>query len=125
LTTFDPIHDFLRCSSVFNSLFEVSQPGSHTVPASGFAETQSRSAYSFLDSQGSKLGKEIISSIINLVCPQCGGNMMDYQCGGRCAGTGLPECEEPFLSAKIALDAWPGDPWRNPDLLSLVPGQGK
>lgn len=34
-----------------------------------------------------------ISSIINLVCPQCGGNMMDFQCGGRCGRNWLPEWE--------------------------------
>jgi hypothetical protein len=26
----------------------------------------------------------IISSIINLVCPQCGGRMLEFQCEGRC-----------------------------------------
>src|SRR5689334_1992084 len=26
----------------------------------------------------------IISSIINLVCPQCGGRMSEFQCEGRC-----------------------------------------
>jgi len=26
----------------------------------------------------------VISSIINLVCPQCGGRMLEYQCEGRC-----------------------------------------
>ena len=25
----------------------------------------------------------IISSIINLVCPQCGGSMMEFQCNGQ------------------------------------------
>jgi len=27
---------------------------------------------------------QIISSIINLVCPQCGGRMAEFQCEGRC-----------------------------------------
>jgi hypothetical protein len=35
----------------------------------------------------------IISSIINLVCPQCGGSMMEFQCGGRCRRDWLPEWE--------------------------------
>ena len=26
----------------------------------------------------------VISSIINLVCPQCGGPMSEFQCEGRC-----------------------------------------
>jgi hypothetical protein len=34
-----------------------------------------------------------ISSIINLVCPQCGGNMMEFQCGGRCGRNWLAEWE--------------------------------
>jgi hypothetical protein len=35
----------------------------------------------------------MISSIINLVCPQCGGYMMDFQCCGRCGRNWLPEWE--------------------------------
>jgi len=35
----------------------------------------------------------IISSIINLVCPQCGGSMIEYQCNGRCRKNWLPEWE--------------------------------
>jgi hypothetical protein len=35
----------------------------------------------------------MISSIINLVCPQCGGHMMDFQCFGRCGRNWLPEWE--------------------------------
>ena len=35
----------------------------------------------------------IISSIINLVCPQCGGRMWEYQCEGRCRRNWLPEWE--------------------------------
>ena len=35
----------------------------------------------------------IISSIINLVCPQCGGTMVDFECGGRCERSWLPEWE--------------------------------
>jgi hypothetical protein len=30
----------------------------------------------------------IISSIINLVCPRCGGSMMEFQCNGGCKETG-------------------------------------
>ena len=26
----------------------------------------------------------LISSIINLVCPHCGGRMSEFQCEGRC-----------------------------------------
>jgi hypothetical protein len=35
----------------------------------------------------------LISSIINLVCPQCGGSMMEFQCYGRCRRNWLPEWE--------------------------------
>ena len=35
----------------------------------------------------------IISSIINLVCPQCGGSMVDFDCGGRCERSWLSEWE--------------------------------
>jgi len=35
----------------------------------------------------------MISSIINLVCPQCGGHMMDFECFGRCGRTWLSEWE--------------------------------
>ena len=35
----------------------------------------------------------IISSIINLVCPQCGGSMLEFQCNGRCRRNWLAEWE--------------------------------
>ena len=34
---------------------------------------------------------QIISSIINLVCPQCGGRMAEFQCEGRCCRNWLAE----------------------------------
>lgn len=36
----------------------------------------------------------IISSIIELVRPQCGGSMMEFQCNGRCDRNWLPEWEQ-------------------------------
>ena len=36
---------------------------------------------------------QIISSIINLVCPQCGGRMTEFQCDGRCRKNWLTEWE--------------------------------
>ena len=36
---------------------------------------------------------QIISSIINLVCPQCGGRMSEFQCEGRCCRNWLSEWE--------------------------------
>jgi hypothetical protein len=44
----------------------------------------------------------IISSIINLVCPQCGGRMMEFQCGGRCRRNWLEEWEWANLSVRNA-----------------------
>lgn len=35
----------------------------------------------------------VISSIINLVCPQCGGRMSEFQCDGRCRRNWLAEWE--------------------------------
>ena len=40
-----------------------------------------------------ELNIRIISSIINLVCPQCGGRMSEYQCEGRCRRNWLAEWE--------------------------------
>jgi len=36
---------------------------------------------------------QFISSIINLVCPQCGGRMLEFQCEGRCCRNWLAEWE--------------------------------
>ena len=47
----------------------------------------------------------IISSIINLVCPQCGGSMMEFQCNGRCRRNWLPEWEwANFANTILAAD---------------------
>jgi hypothetical protein len=35
----------------------------------------------------------MISSIINLICPQCGGSMMEFQCDGKCRRNWLTEWE--------------------------------
>lgn len=35
----------------------------------------------------------MISSIINLICPQCGGSMMEFQCSGKCRRNWLAEWE--------------------------------
>ena len=35
----------------------------------------------------------MISSIINLVCPECGGRMSEFQCEGRCRRNWLAEWE--------------------------------
>jgi len=40
-----------------------------------------------------ELNARIISSILNLVCPQCGGRMSEFQCEGRCGRNWLQEWE--------------------------------
>jgi hypothetical protein len=47
----------------------------------------------FVEELPGESNANIISSIINLVCPQCGGRMMEFQCGGRCRRNWLPEWE--------------------------------
>jgi hypothetical protein len=42
----------------------------------------------------------IISSIINLVCPQCGGRMLEYQCEGKCGRNWLAEWEWANLATR-------------------------
>jgi hypothetical protein len=42
----------------------------------------------------------IISSIINLVCPQCGGRMSEYQCEGRCCKNWFMEWEWANLATR-------------------------
>jgi len=42
----------------------------------------------------------LISSIINLVCPQCGGRMSEYQCEARCRRNWLMEWEWANLSTR-------------------------
>ena len=46
-----------------------------------------------LDTLPGESNASIISSIINLVCPQCGGRMSEFQCEGRCRRNWLAEWE--------------------------------
>jgi hypothetical protein len=45
------------------------------------------------DTLAGELSGHILSSIINLVCPQCGGRMSEFQCEGRCRRNWLAEWE--------------------------------
>ena len=47
----------------------------------------------FLETLPGESDCSIISSIINLVCPQCGGSMMEFQCNGRCRRNWFAEWE--------------------------------
>jgi len=46
-----------------------------------------------VDTLPGELNANIISSIINLVCPQCGGRMAEFECEGRCGRNWLAEWE--------------------------------
>ena len=46
-----------------------------------------------LDTLPGESNTSIISSIINSVCPQCGGRMSEFQCEGRCRRNWLAESE--------------------------------
>jgi hypothetical protein len=46
-----------------------------------------------IDTIPGEANASMISSIINLVCPQCGGSMMEFQCGGKCGRNWLSEWE--------------------------------
>ena len=48
---------------------------------------------STLDTLPGEWNSQIISSIINSVCPQCGGRMSEFQCEGRCFRNWLAEWE--------------------------------
>jgi hypothetical protein len=42
----------------------------------------------------------MISSIINLICPQCGGSMTEFQCDGKCRRNWLAEWEWAMQSTR-------------------------
>lgn len=48
---------------------------------------------STVDTLPGESNAHVISSIINLVCPQCGGRMSEFQCEGRCCRNWLAEWE--------------------------------
>jgi len=48
---------------------------------------------STFDTLPGEANAQILSSIINLVCPQCGGRMSEFQCEGRCRRNWLAEWE--------------------------------
>jgi hypothetical protein len=53
-----------------------------------------------LDVIPSESSANLISSIINLVCAQCGGRMSEYQCEGRCRRNWFIEWEWANLSTR-------------------------
>jgi hypothetical protein len=58
------------------------------------AKSRKRTAtMSTFDLPAGELNSRMISSILNLVCPQCGGRMLQFQCEGRCRRSWLAEWE--------------------------------
>ena len=60
---------------------------------------------------------QIISSIINLVCPQCGGRMSEFQCEGTmpqklACGMGMGESGDEKLQVPALRPCWPGEALR-------------
>jgi len=53
-----------------------------------------------LDVMPAESSANLISSIINLICPQCGGRMSEYQCEGRCRRNWFMEWEWTNLSTR-------------------------
>ena len=64
-----------------------------SAPRAFFGSVDRRATMRTLDTLPGESSTSIISSIINLVCPQCGGRMSDFQCEGRCCRNWLAEWE--------------------------------
>jgi hypothetical protein len=61
-----------------------------------------------LETPPGESNSRVISSIINLVCPQCGGSMMEFQCNGRCRRNWFPEWDwVNFATAIVGQDSRP------------------
>jgi len=56
---------------------------------------------------------QIISSIINLICPQCGGRMSEFECEGRCRKNWLAEWEWANQATRSSKSQLPGHPGRS------------
>ena len=67
---------------------------------------------SIIDAVPGESNASIISSIINLVCPQCGGSMLEFQCYGRCHRNWLAEWEWANLATRGAAFNKPTRPER-------------
>jgi hypothetical protein len=64
-----------------------------SVPRVVFGSLDRRTIMRTIDTLPGESNGSIISSIINLVCPQCGGRMSSFQCEGRCRRSWLEEWE--------------------------------
>ena len=59
---------------------------------------------SIIESMLEESNDRVISSIINWVCPNCGGHMLEFQCCGRCRRNWLPEWERAKYDAEKTSD---------------------
>jgi hypothetical protein len=66
---------------------------SPVLPLAFLGSLDRRATMSTFDTLPGESSTSIISSIINLVCPQCGGRMSEFQCEGRCRRNWLAEWE--------------------------------
>jgi hypothetical protein len=63
-----------------------------------------------IDTLPGETSASIISSIINSVCPQCGGRMSAFQCEGRCCRNWLAEWEWANQATRSSKSQLPGHP---------------
>lgn len=67
--------------------------GTYPAPRIFLRPLDGRVTMSTFDILPGELNAQIISSIINLVCPQCGGRMSEFQCEGKCRRNWIAEWE--------------------------------
>jgi hypothetical protein len=56
-----------------------------------------------IDASPGELNVRMLSSILNLICPQCGGRMSEYQCEGTCGRNWLAEWEWANRAARSSI----------------------
>jgi hypothetical protein len=61
-----------------------------------------------IDTLPGETSASIISSIINSVCPQCGGRMSAFQCEGRCCRNWIAEWEWANRTTRSSKSRLPG-----------------
>ena len=67
--------------------------GSCSAPRIFLGPLNGRTIMSIFSTLPGESNAYVISSIINLVCPQCGGRMSEFQCDGRCRRNWIAEWE--------------------------------
>jgi hypothetical protein len=75
------------------------------------------------DTPTGEMNGHILSSIINLVCPQCGGRMSEFQCEGRCRRNWLAEWEWANQATRSSESRWSGRSTRKVRKTTMLSGQ--